>query len=152
MKQTSTYERVTYRPEGERARSIYLHRPLVLENDLGKPTFLTGVEVNREGDEVAGKGFDERRHLIDLELVIRRVPMRMDMYYGELVKDDTMIEEAPIGPTCECCGDELDLHIGGKPCTGGPEGSQPTYAERRAQVVRDQDRKRTVRLFGKDAI
>lgn len=60
--------------------------------------------------------------------------------------------DTEIGPTCECCGDELDLHIGGKPCTGGPVGSQCTYAERREQMVRDQKRKQKIRLFGEDAI
>lgn len=54
--------------------------------------------------------------------------------------------------TCECCGDLLSLHIGGKPCTGGPAGSQSSYVERRAQIVREQDHKRVVRLFGEDAI
>lgn len=61
-------------------------------------------------------------------------------------------ETVVVGPTCECCGDELDLHIGGKPCTGGAPGTQTTYAERRAQLVREQDDKRKVRLFGRDAI
>lgn len=78
----SVYERVTYRPEGERARTIYLHRPTV------SGLLLTGVEVNREGDEISGKDFDERRHVIELSLVVRRVPMRMDNTYGELVPDE----------------------------------------------------------------
>lgn len=76
----STYERVTYRPEGERARTIYLHRP------VEHGPFLTGVEVNREGDEIGGKDHDARRHIIDLGLIVRRVPMRMDNIYGELVE------------------------------------------------------------------
>jgi hypothetical protein len=50
---------------------------------------------------------------------------------------------------CPICGDRLELHIGGKPCTGRlvPE----TKAERQARRVREQDRKRIVRLFGEDA-
>lgn len=50
---------------------------------------------------------------------------------------------------CKVCGDSLALHIGQKPCVGT---YATTYAERRAQAVRDQERKRVVRLFGKDAI
>ena len=53
---------------------------------------------------------------------------------------------------CPACGDALELHIGRKPCTGGAPGSQQTYAEKRAAIVREQERKRVVRLFGKDAI
>jgi hypothetical protein len=74
------YERVTYRPEGERARTIYLENPEV------RGELLTGVQVKADGDEVSGKGFDERRHIISLELVTSRVPMRMDNIYGELVE------------------------------------------------------------------
>ena len=73
-------ERVTYRPEGaRRARTIYL------EGVRETGNLLTGIEVNREGDEVSGKGFDERRHIISLELVVRRVPVVMDNLYGEYV-------------------------------------------------------------------
>lgn len=50
---------------------------------------------------------------------------------------------------CPLCGDALTLHIGGKPCVGT---YTETYAERRARIVREQERKRKVRLFGKDAI
>lgn len=80
METTSTYERVTYRPEGGRARTIYLHRPVV------SGPFLIGMEVNREGDDISGKGFDERKHIIETALVVRRVPMVMDNNYGELVE------------------------------------------------------------------
>jgi len=54
--------------------------------------------------------------------------------------------------TCHVCGDPLAVHIGGKPCTGGAPGSQPTYAERRARMVQEQERKRVARLYGRDAI
>lgn len=79
----AAYERVTYRPEGGRARTIYLHRPAVTGG------LLTGIEVDREGDEVAPRGYDERLHAIALELVIERVPMVMDRLYGELVPAGT---------------------------------------------------------------
>lgn len=76
---SARYERVTYRPEGGKARTIYLESPTVV-GDL-----LTGIEVNREGDEIAPRGYDERRHLIALALVTRREAMVMDRIYGELV-------------------------------------------------------------------
>jgi hypothetical protein len=46
--------------------------------------FLRGTEVDREGDEVAGRGFDERVHLIEKACVVRRTPLRMNPKYGEL--------------------------------------------------------------------
>lgn len=76
---STPYERVTYRTEDGRARTIYLHRPAV------SGPFLTGIEVNREGDEIADRGYDERRHLIATSLVVKRLPMVMDRVYGELV-------------------------------------------------------------------
>lgn len=76
------YERVTYRPEGGRARTIYMENVQV----MGGGELLTGIEVNREGDEICGAKFDERRHIIELALVERRMPMRMDNIYGELVE------------------------------------------------------------------
>jgi hypothetical protein len=80
MTTASTYERVTFRPEGGRARTVYLRHPAVTGN------LLVGVEVDREGDGVSGRKFDERRHVISVELVVARVPMRMDNFYGELVE------------------------------------------------------------------
>lgn len=73
-------ERVTYRPEGGRARTIYL------QDVSTSGSILTGIEVDREGAEVYGRGFDERRHLISLELVVNRVPVVMDNTYGEFVE------------------------------------------------------------------
>lgn len=81
----TTFERVTYRPVGERARTIYLRDPQVsgsAESLIGE--FLTGIEVDREGTELAPKGVDERRHVISLPLVTRRVPVRVDLTYGTL--------------------------------------------------------------------
>lgn len=83
---TTPYERVTYRQDG-RTRTIYLHRPTVgghADGLLGE--FLTGIEVNIQGDEVAPRGVDERRHIISLELVTKRIPMVMDNIFGELTE------------------------------------------------------------------
>ena len=47
---------------------------------------LTGIEVDREGIEVYGRKFDERRHMISVSLVTDRVLMKMDNTYGHLVE------------------------------------------------------------------
>lgn len=74
-------ERVTYRPEGQRARTIYLDK--VSESTVAGAPVLTGVEVDREGSEVYGKGFEERHHIIEVALIVRRVPVVMSNIYGE---------------------------------------------------------------------
>lgn len=78
MNKTRT-ERVTFHTEGGRSRTIYLEQ--VREMGL----LLTGIEVDKTGDEVAPRGVDERRHIIALELVTKRTPVRMDNIYGEYV-------------------------------------------------------------------
>lgn len=75
------YERVTYRPEGSRARTVFLEHAKVSGG------LLTGIEVDREGVEVWGKCFDQRRHIISLELVLLRTPLKMDNEIGELVEE-----------------------------------------------------------------
>jgi hypothetical protein len=50
-------------------------------------TFITGIEVDKEGDEVHGAGFDERRRVIAKSTIRGRVPMRMDNKYATLVVD-----------------------------------------------------------------
>lgn len=97
----TTYERVRYRPEGGRTRSIYLQDPVV-SGDAGLlGATLTGIEVDREGIEVTGRGFDERRHVISLDLVLEREPMVIDRLYGHLVdpaeatEGTTQTEENP---------------------------------------------------------
>lgn len=79
-----TFERVTYRPEGStRSKTIFL------QNVTESGSFITGIEVGKDGDEVAGTGFDERQHIIEKSLVIKRTPMRMDNDYGLLVEAAT---------------------------------------------------------------
>lgn len=77
---TDTYERISIKGR----RPIFLRNPHEVERVLG--TFIEGIEVNRYGDEIRGRTFDERKHMI-LELAItKRVPYVMDKKYGELVK------------------------------------------------------------------
>lgn len=71
-------ERVTYRNERGVARTIYLEQVSEVGGQL-----LTGIEVDKQGEEVAPRGVDERRHFISLELVTRRTPVRMNNIYGE---------------------------------------------------------------------
>jgi hypothetical protein len=81
-----TYERVTYLPlDARRSRTIYLRNPYEVQL-LGMPV-LCGDEVNREADEVAPRGVDTRRHMIDCTLVRRRTPVRLDRHYGVLLAE-----------------------------------------------------------------
>lgn len=86
------YERI--RVEGKRNR-IILRDPEEIEF-MGAPA-LAGIEVNTEGEEVAPSGVDERRHIIEMSLVLERVPMAMNNHYG-------MLEEAgrEYHPECRC--------------------------------------------------
>ena len=78
-------ERVTYRPEGGRARTIYLED--VRETTLVGAPAVYGIEVDRDGNrvlDIAGQA-TERRHIIQAALIVKRVPVRMDNTYGEFV-------------------------------------------------------------------
>lgn len=80
MKMAHSYERVRYTPDGG------LPPKNVILRDVRQTTvFLTGIEVNFEGDEIAPFGVDERRHVIALSAVKRRTPMDFDLKYGMLV-------------------------------------------------------------------
>lgn len=74
-----TTERVTYRPEGERARTIYLQgvKPLRFFGE----ECISGDEVNREGESIIRAG--DRTHVIQTALIVRRVPVVMNNTYGE---------------------------------------------------------------------
>lgn len=74
------YERVTYRPEGGRARTVYLEDPAEVTL-LGEPC-LTGTQVDRDGEDLAV----DRRHVIATALIVRRVPLAMDLTYGTLTE------------------------------------------------------------------
>lgn len=72
------YERVRFR-DGGRVRTVFLRDPVA--NRL----LLRGVEVNVEGDEVAGVPFDERVRVISTGLVLSRKVYVMSRRYAELV-------------------------------------------------------------------
>ena len=74
----ATYELVRFR-HGDRSRGVFLRN-----TRLGTHV-LVGTEVDKTGDEVHGKGFDERTRIIDLRLIISRRRYHMDNKYGWLV-------------------------------------------------------------------
>ena len=83
----SSIERVTYRPEGARARTMYLSdvRDITV---AGEPA-LVGAEVDKDGSPVLPMGKDgesRRLHIVQLALVVRRTPVVMDNIYGEFVE------------------------------------------------------------------
>jgi hypothetical protein len=79
----TNYERVRYSPTPGA-----LHRTIILRDaELAKIagySVLAGVEVDRAGNELAPRGVDERRHLIDLALIVRRTKLVTDNHYAEL--------------------------------------------------------------------
>ena len=84
----TTYEKVTYRPEGQRARTVILRDPTVIYACLSDTDVLCGTEVDKEANAVlaAGKDTIERHHIIDVALVIKRVPVVFDGHYCTFVE------------------------------------------------------------------
>lgn len=77
----TTYERVRY-DDGERSRTIYLRDPRVVPF-LGAEA-LTGIEVDRETNEIAPRGADELRRVIALDCITKRTPVYVSKTYGTL--------------------------------------------------------------------
>jgi hypothetical protein len=75
------YERVTYRPAGATRSQTVILRDV---RELDAIPAITGIEVDRHGDDVAPRGVDERRHIIAMELISRRRELRWDLHYGVL--------------------------------------------------------------------
>ncbi len=59
-------------------------RTFLLQDTSKSKRFLIGVEVNKFGDEISGKGFDERLRLIELGAITSTVEMVMNPKYAEL--------------------------------------------------------------------
>lgn len=73
-------ERVTFKGAADsRAKTVWLR--VTSESDL----FLSGVELRADGEEVFGRGFDERQRIIDKSTIRARRPGCMDLFYGQLV-------------------------------------------------------------------
>lgn len=48
------------------------------------PARVIGTEVNKNGEEVAPAGFDNRTHIIDHALVLWTRPMTWNLHYAQL--------------------------------------------------------------------
>lgn len=75
------YERIRFEANGRR-RTIYLR--ITGKKDTVLSTFVMGIEVDKGGNEISGRDFDERLHLIDEQAIIKRTPMVMNTKYCEL--------------------------------------------------------------------
>lgn len=71
------YEHVTFTAEGK-TRRVKLR--ITRESDL----FLSGYEVDADAEEITGKDFERRLHLLDKTLITKRVPLRVNLKYGTL--------------------------------------------------------------------
>jgi hypothetical protein len=69
-------------PKYERVR--FNGKTAILKVNGESEVFLSGLEVNKYGEEVRLKGYDERIHLIDKLTITRRTPLQMNNYYAEL--------------------------------------------------------------------
>jgi hypothetical protein len=79
--------------EGARFAKIKLEsgRVILLRNPKritvqGQPGW-TGIEINREGDEIVPRGATERLHMIQESAIVSATRMRMNNKYGELEED-----------------------------------------------------------------
>lgn len=86
------YERIT----------IAGQRPFWLCIKEESDQFLTGIEVKINGDEVTGRGFDERLRVIHKEMIAKRVPAVMNGLYGELEVES---RRASTEEMCAECGE-----------------------------------------------
>lgn len=59
-------------------------RPVILCLRAVTERFVSGIEVNKEGDEVVPKNADEKYHIIDKEAIKKMTPMKMNNTYAEL--------------------------------------------------------------------
>jgi hypothetical protein len=98
----TTYERVTVQSPAQRGRARRLFLRDVAETTFAGVPAITGVEVDREGDEVQpskaylkahGAEDGERRHILPTELVTKREPHVVDYLYGTLVPDGTASQQ-----------------------------------------------------------
>jgi len=60
--------------------------PVILRVDerQQRPGFLVGYEVNKNGEDIAPRGVDERLHIIALDSVLWMRGMEWNLKYGEL--------------------------------------------------------------------
>jgi len=74
------YLKVSFREPGGTKKTVFLKN--ISESDK----FLRGTEVNKEGEEVVPKGFDERLRIIERGVIFSSTEYRMHKRYGTLEK------------------------------------------------------------------
>ena len=87
------YERVTYKPEGKRARHIFLKQPS--EKVILGEVCLVGIQAARDGSLWGTKEVDQRMCVIALDQISTRIPMRINKRYGLLEDEETFDAYAP---------------------------------------------------------
>jgi hypothetical protein len=85
-KDTGKWAKVRFQDKSG-AKTIYL-KNYKIENGL-----LSGTQVNREGDEISGKGFDQRLRIIGMDQVKWHKPQSMNLTFGELEDSKTSREQ-----------------------------------------------------------
>lgn len=76
---SAAIERVTFKGgDDSRAKTVWLR--VTDESDR----FLSGVELRRDGDELSGRGFDERRRIIEKNAIRSRRPAHFNLLYAQL--------------------------------------------------------------------
>ncbi|MFA5377928.1 MAG: hypothetical protein WC455_19415 [Dehalococcoidia bacterium] len=66
----------------ENGKTVILREPKSITVQ-GKPGW-SGIEVNKEGDDIIPRGATERLHMIQETAIINAIPMAMNNKYGEL--------------------------------------------------------------------
>ena len=64
-------------------------KTVILDRVRATSRFITGIEVDKEGNEISGSDFDQRRRVISKKAIRRRTPLKMDNKYATLVSDET---------------------------------------------------------------
>lgn len=67
-----------------RVRLTGVKRALTLKVTNESERFLSGYELNAEGEDVTGPGFDRRLQIIDKVLISKRTPLVMNKHTAEL--------------------------------------------------------------------
>lgn len=81
----TTWERVRFENDDDgRAHTVILRDPH--ETTFMNTPCLSGIEVDEENDELVPRGLtvDQRYRVIQLDLIIKRTPLKMNNHYGML--------------------------------------------------------------------
>lgn len=95
------YARISTKDHADVKRTVDLE--VVHEDDR----FLHGYQVDREGARTGGKGFDQRKHVIDKTAITRRQSLKMNNHYGELEVEKTGDTAPKLTGQCKECGGRM---------------------------------------------